>query len=407
MKRAVLPAGRVVAQVSAWVGATAWVVLAATVAQFGLGLWVLQRAGRHPAGRALGGWLLLQPFAFGLFFLGILKVLQGQFILAPLIMGFALQGFPPALLVTFALSHPTPPAALQGRWAWVRWLPLIPAIAFAVVVTWLAVLDWDPGEFRHFERGLAVAHVGAPIFALVGGLGAAITFIVRRRRARTELARRRITVAFRAAALPFLLVAIPLTGLLAFMLTHDPNEFSQEVIIFIVVAFFLLFAGLNLVPGVGLALSVLRYRVLDFDRALTLTFRFTLSRAVVVGAFVLAFFAVHEAATRYLEQSTNSTLIAILGAASLALVLKPLERAADRVAERVVPDHAIPNRLAVPRPDIYRATFEDYSVDRRISGAERRALDALARHLGLDGAHARRIEGDVIAERARARGGSG
>jgi len=89
------------------------------------------------------------------------------------------------------------------------------------------------------------------------------------------------------------------------------------------------------VGGVLLARSAFSGDLLGADVQL----RWTLSKSTVAAVFIAVFFVASEAAQQFLGETLGSTYVGIAAAGALVFVLSPLQRAAERLAEKAVPLH--------------------------------------------------------------------
>ena len=140
-----------------------------------------------------------------------------------------------------------------------------------------------------------------------------------------------------------------------------------------------------------LARALLRDQLFDFD----LKVKWTIRRGTLVAVFVAVFFVAGAIAEQWLQQYG-----VVVGGAAVGLLLfalRPLERAADRLANAAMPGvEATPAYVAFRKVEVYKATVEDLASDGGISDADRRVLDALRRKLGLTEEDARAVERDVV-----------
>lgn len=125
--------------------------------------------------------------------------------------------------------------------------------------------------------------------------------------------------------------------------------------------------------------ALLRDQLFDFDLKLKLT----LKRGTVAAAFVGVFLVVAQVASNYL-QGALGWLMGGIAAGALLLLLRPIERAADKLADRAMPnvqDNA--EYRTVKKREVYRAAIESAMEDGVVTDKERNVLATLADQLGL------------------------
>lgn len=130
--------------------------------------------------------------------------------------------------------------------------------------------------------------------------------------------------------------------------------------------------------------SLLRHQLFGLDRKV----RFVLSRSTVAAAFVAVFFLASEGAQ--LVFGREDQVVGLLAAGALVFVMAPLQRAAERFAERAVPETTQdPPTIPTEKEEMYRDAVRLALRDRTLTRAEERHLFRLARGLGLtpDRAH--------------------
>jgi hypothetical protein len=143
--------------------------------------------------------------------------------------------------------------------------------------------------------------------------------------------------------------------------------------------------------------ALVRFGLFDLD----VRIKRTLHRVVVAALFVLVFFAVSEGAESLLGRAGR--VYGVLTAAVLALLLTPLERFADRVADAAMPHVASTNELTRhERRALYRDLARSALESGRVSADERRLLAVAQRHLGLRTEDTQEIESELAPRKARA-----
>ena len=149
-------------------------------------------------------------------------------------------------------------------------------------------------------------------------------------------------------------------------------------------------AASNLAQGVWqlalpvlLGWAILRHQLFGLD----VKVRWTLSRGTVAAAFIAIFFVASEGAQLLLGQ--ENPYVGLMAAGALVFAIAPLQRAADRLAERAVPveSPAPASTAGAPRDDggrdAYRVLLRRFVADGRISRDEERALARTAERFGL------------------------
>jgi len=155
-----------------------------------------------------------------------------------------------------------------------------------------------------------------------------------------------------------------------------------------------IFSPLLFVPL--LAYGILRGQLLGIE----LIVKRGLARALVVGAFVVVFFAASEGTER-LVAARYGTLGGLFAAAALAVALVPLQRGADRLVDRVMPGvEPSPEYLQARRLELYRAAVESAHESGGVSEKERETLARLRAKLGIEERVAERVERDVLSAAA-------
>ncbi|MBI2078223.1 MAG: hypothetical protein HYT80_07640 [Euryarchaeota archaeon] len=173
--------------------------------------------------------------------------------------------------------------------------------------------------------------------------------------------------------------ALPLAGTGFVLLTPDWNKVGV--------------LGLSRFAGVAvLAYAVLRQGLFDLQVRL----KWTISRGTLAGLFVAMFFIVSELVQDYVGKVVGAAA-GIAAAGGLALVLAPLHRMTERVADaalpRVRPDD--PAYLLGQKRETYReALFVAWS-DGQITAKEMRMLYRLREALGLPDEEIARLEHEV------------
>lgn len=140
-----------------------------------------------------------------------------------------------------------------------------------------------------------------------------------------------------------------------------------------------------------LGYAVLKSNVFSFD----LKLKWTLRRGTVATVFLLVFFVVSQ----FIERMASEKLGYISGAVAagvLLLAINPLQKAADKLADKAMPnvDHT-PAYEAFRKLEVYKAAVEELAVG-GVTEKERRALDALRTKLGIASADAKAMERKIV-----------
>lgn len=159
-------------------------------------------------------------------------------------------------------------------------------------------------------------------------------------------------------------------------------------------------AGLPGGYGVARTLSVIvfAYAILSGQLlGIDVKVRWTISKSTIAAAFVTAFFVAGEGAQILFGQ--RNEWVGLVAAGTLVFAIAPLQRAAERLAERAVP--VVPRIGAngsYPSESSFRKAVRLALRDRRLTRDEEGHLHELARDLGLDGARAHAIMAEIEQE---------
>lgn len=371
-------------------------LLAALVGELLLGFLILQRAGGVLPARFLAGSLILHALAFSA---APLAWLLGELDGPPLPNSVVYTvlwviAFVPALDLAFALSYPTVHPRLENRRSLLL-LPFVPSLAALMVQLVILVKHYQrPVRFEDGMETFGV--VGVIVFVTyvtAASLSAAIIFYRRANRANTSLERQRLRFVYRVVSVPMLATVV---GFFTILIVATFAGASWNFLQGVALAIFSIFV---LIPSVGTAYGLLRYQILDLKGGL----RLTLSRSLVGTTFVVTFFVVSESSQIVLADRFQSALIGVLGSALVLIAIHPIQRAADRLASRTIPEPGDREKyLEFRKWEIYRATYEDVVADARITQRERRTLASLAKNLGLPTKVVKTIEAAVESERTAA-----
>lgn len=153
-------------------------------------------------------------------------------------------------------------------------------------------------------------------------------------------------------------------------------------------------AGVARIAAVAiLSYAVVRHHVLGID----VKVRWGISRSTIAAAFVATFFVASEGAQILFGQGNE--WVGILGAGALVFAIAPLQRAAERLAEKAVPVATATDNESARREGIYREALRIAITDRQVSRAEDVHLFQLADELGISAGRAMRLRHEIEAER--------
>ena len=143
-----------------------------------------------------------------------------------------------------------------------------------------------------------------------------------------------------------------------------------------------------------LAYGILQAQLFDID----LKLKWTLRRGTVATAFLLVFFVVSQLIERLASEKLGY-ISGALAAGVMLLAINPLQKTADKLADKAMPQVQDTAEYAAFRKlEVYKAAVEELAVG-GITPKERRALDALRAKLDVGAAAASAMERDVIAAR--------
>jgi len=139
-----------------------------------------------------------------------------------------------------------------------------------------------------------------------------------------------------------------------------------------------------------LGYAVLKSNVFSFD----LKIKWTLRRGTLVGAFLAVFVIVAAVIEQWLQQ--YGVLLGGVAVGFMLLALRPIERAADRLADKAMPNvDDTPAYASFRKLEVYKAAVEELAVG-GVTEKERRALDALRAKLGIALADANAMERNTV-----------
>lgn len=137
--------------------------------------------------------------------------------------------------------------------------------------------------------------------------------------------------------------------------------------------------------------GLLRTRVFGLD----LSVRWTVSRGTIAASFLAAFFVAAQLAESFL-QTRYDWVAGSVAAGLLLFALAPLQRAAERVAERAVPNtKPVASMSDAERDAFYRDLLKAAWADGNLSREERRVLETARERLGIPPERAHALEGEA------------
>lgn len=144
-----------------------------------------------------------------------------------------------------------------------------------------------------------------------------------------------------------------------------------------------------------LSYGIMTTHLFDID----LKVKWTIRRGTLAAVFLLVFFLVSQLAQNFLNESYGWVLGG-LAAGALLFALAPLQRVADRLADRAMPNvNATSEYLAFRKIEVYKATLEDMLADGTLTPKDQRILVGLRRRLGIAEATATALERDAASVR--------
>jgi hypothetical protein len=155
----------------------------------------------------------------------------------------------------------------------------------------------------------------------------------------------------------------------------------------------------RLVMAGVLGYEVLVNRFLGLDARV----RWGVSRGAIGATMLAAFFVASEAAQQFIGDRVENVYIGIGAAALLVLGLSPLQRFADRLAAKAVPQPSPDRGTREEREHRFRTVATRFLADGRVTKEEERTLAHLAEDLGIPGGRAFDIRSEVLAQAASGR----
>ena len=137
--------------------------------------------------------------------------------------------------------------------------------------------------------------------------------------------------------------------------------------------------------------GMLKHQLFDIE----LKIKWSIRRGTLVAIFVGVFVIVAAVVEQWLQQ--YGILVGGVAVGVMLLALRPLERAADRLAEAAMPHVKDTDEYRlVKKRGVYRAAVESAMQDGTVTDRERDVLATLADELGLSAGEARALEREAI-----------
>lgn len=180
------------------------------------------------------------------------------------------------------------------------------------------------------------------------------------------------------AAFGFRDVGFALSAVLFTFVPHDLPYFHW---------LFMLFPTVWLVYYPLVTWGILKHQLFDIE----LRLKRGVERSVIAAAIAGVFFVLSYALEQFV--SANNFVLGLAMAAAIALVFRPLQRTAERFADRLMPGVDTSEAyLEERRHEVYRNAVEAALQDGSVSDRERAILDRLRESLGVDAGEAATIE---------------
>ncbi len=138
--------------------------------------------------------------------------------------------------------------------------------------------------------------------------------------------------------------------------------------------------AMRLLMTIVLTYAILKHQLLGID----VKVRFALSKSTIAAVFIAVFFIASETAQQFFGDTLGSTYIGIAAAGMLVFAMAPLQRVAERLAERAVPVTGHEVGATSRREETFRVTLRKFLADDRLTREEEGHLARLATHLGID-----------------------
>ncbi|MEA3136895.1 MAG: hypothetical protein QOC71_1176 [Thermoplasmata archaeon] len=207
------------------------------------------------------------------------------------------------------------------------------------------------------------------------------------------------------------MLAVAMTALAWLRCTHDGRGAAARNVVFVILLstlvgmVFSAFFRETSVSGFArilailvLAYAVLKHQILGID----VQVRFALSKSTIAAVFIAVFFIASEAAQQFFGDTLGSTYVGIGVAGTLVFAMAPLQKAAERLAEKAVPVAAPAGVASAPaassrREASYRDAVRLAMRDRRVTSEERVSLFRLAEDLSIPAGRAAEIQHELEA----------
>lgn len=128
-----------------------------------------------------------------------------------------------------------------------------------------------------------------------------------------------------------------------------------------------------------LAYALAKHRLFGIEAKL----RWGISKSTIAAIFIAVFFVASEVAQQFFSERTSSTYIGIGIAGTLVFAMAPIQRAAEKLAEKAVPAASTPAGALSRKEQTYRDALAVAMRDRRLTSAEEVTLARLAEDLGI------------------------
>ena len=235
---------------------------------------------------------------------------------------------------------------------------------------------WAPWNFQYAELGQRGGQLLGIVYLF--GLIAAVTAYIRTRKGSVARSRAKwfvIAFGFRDVYGGVILILYPILRPVPFWgdFVYNPGQALAYC------AYFLL-----------LAYAVLRFQLFNID----LKVKFVLQQSTV-GALIIGGFIVGSEVLESLVP-VSGTVLNIIVAIAILVVLRPIQRLALRITNRLM--HSVqntPEYLEVRTLEVYRAALEEVVEDGLVTDKERRILDHLRDDLGISPGEAVALEKEL------------
>lgn len=142
--------------------------------------------------------------------------------------------------------------------------------------------------------------------------------------------------------------------------------------------------------------ALLRHQLLGLDVRL----RFAISKSSIAAVFIAVFFIASEAAQQFFGETLGSTYVGIAAAGLLVFAMAPLQRVAERLAEKAIPTGGPAPPTTHTNEDLYRRALRIALVDRTIERHEELTLAELSERLHIGHKRALELRHEIEGEAA-------